>query len=244
MSERLEQLLERLLGHARPRTDTLDEKLVLPHQPEPWLVQRGDTLLTLTLAVELLAALERHGATSLRRSMIDEVRLRLRARFDRNRWHHLEEELVGLITWLEHALTTSAAALTPDDDDHHHHLRFDPEPRRLLAREALERHQDLYLELLDLDAMRYRRIRLRPQTLERRPPTLTAQPDEHDQDTAPTEPLDCLVGARIPEGDVVAVPLERIRWIMAVKRLSELPPGPRLAEVVKLPTRPRSDDQD
>lgn len=233
MSDRLDQLLEQLLGHARPRTDGLDEKLMLPHQPEPWLVQRPETLLTLALGVELIAALKRHGGTSLSQSLIDEVRQRLRQRFDRNRWRHLEEELVHVITWLEHALTTGGEAVAAGEDPAL--LSFDPEPRRLLALEAIDRVQDLYLEVLDLAALRYRRLRVRPEFIDARPPTLGEASDA---------PVACLVGARVPEGDTVALPLARIRWVMAVKRLSDLPDEPRMGDVVRFPTRLRERDDE
>jgi len=225
----LEGIIRALFSRGRGRDDLTELKLARPSAAHPLLVQSADSLLTLGVAVELLAAIGARRGVSLPASSLEVIRSQIRRRFSKSEMAHVEEEVLHILIWLEAVLSEAGEAREPE-----------PEPAstktvQALAREAIEDQADLYLELFDTDDGRLKRIRLRPERLV-----------EHLDD--PTAKLQAeqgsfVVGRHVPLGYRMTLPLEAVRWVMVVRRFSDLPIERELAPVLPFRAGAKPDDE-
>ena len=223
----LEGIIRALFSRGRGRDDLTELKLARPSAAHPLLVQSADSLLTLGVAVELLAAIGPRRGVSLPASSLEVIRSQIRRRFSKSEMAHVEEEVLHILIWLEAVLSEAGAAREPE-----------PEPAstkivQTLVREAIADQADLYLELLD-DG-RLKRIRLRPERLVEHLDDPTAQ--------LQAEQGSFVVGRHVPLGYRMTLPLEAVRWVMVVRRSSDLPIERELAPVLPFRAGAKPDDE-
>jgi len=223
----LEGIIRALFSRGRGRDDLTELKLARPSAAHPLLVQSADSLLTLGVAVELLAAIGARRGVSLPASSLEVIRSQIRRRFSKSEMAHVEEEVLHILIWLEAVLSEAGAAREPE-----------PEPAstkivQTLVREAIADQADLYLELLD-DG-RLKRIRLRPERLVEHLDDPTAQ--------LQAEQGSFVVGRHVPLGYRMTLPLEAVRWVMVVRRFSDLPIERELAPVLPFRAGAKPDDE-
>ena len=223
----LEGIIRALFSRGRGRDDLTELKLARPSAAHPLLVQSADSLLTLGVAVELLAAIGPRRGVSLPASSLEVIRSQIRRRFSKSEMAHVEEEVLHILIWLEAVLSEAGAAREPE-----------PEPAstkivQTLVREAIADQADLYLELLD-DG-RLKRIRLRPERLVEHLDDPTAQ--------LQAEQGSFVVGRHVPLGYRMTLPLEAVRWVMVVRRFSDLPIERELAPVLPFRAGAKPDDE-
>lgn len=215
----LQAIIDALFSKSGLRDDLTDLALAKPSQPNPLLVQNAEGILTLALAVELLAATGARRGMSLPSSVLESVRSQIRTRFSKSELAHVEEEVLHILIWLERVI--SEPDVESDADE-----RPSTETLEALTREAIETQADLFLEQLDEEDGRLKRIRLRPERLTEEPMELTEMQGEERV---------CVVGRRVPHGFRMTIPLEAMRWMMVVRRFSDLPVEGELAPVLAFP---------
>lgn len=219
-ADRVRALIDEIVGDAEPRDDTLDPALLCPAQPDPLLIQGGESLTTLALALGLFDAFTQRGGSAWSRARVAQLKSHVDARFDAGERAHVRAEIERVLRWLSES-RDGIRRPDPGDDEP---FSYPLEARRVLALDALASDRDLLLEFIDVDATRWHQVRCRPERL--------------DDDDA------VIVGRRVPDGDVLRLPLTRVRWLVVVARLGDLPTPRPLADVHRFPVRLRSVDPD
>lgn len=203
--------LTQLLAGAQPRTDHDQIPLAQPANPQPLLVQGGEGIVAVSLALELLDLIAAHGGTALPRHAILPWRDVLRERLEDRHRAHLEEELLRTLSWLHDTFTRG-----PDKPEEE---PLDLAARTAMIEEARERDRDLFIGYIDPESQRVQRFRIRPLHIE-----------THDE-------IPMLIAHRVPGGDELSLPLAQMRWMLLAHRFQPLE-TPQLADILSFPQGP------
>lgn len=201
-----------LFAAAQPRLDKDQIALATPPEPAPLLVQGGEAMVALALAVELLDRVVAAGGTHLPRHITLALRDVLRERFEERHHAHLEEELLRVLSWLKDTFSrTPDVDLSPDQV-------FNIEARKQMIDEAVSHDRDLFIGYLDPKQAHVQRFRVRPIGME-----------THEERVL-------MIASRVPGGDELSLPLEHIRWMLQAQRFHPLD-EPELAPILAFPPK-------